>query len=258
MEFLRFGSQIPGSYWGCCAACIIQNFKVDPDAPASIQIVHGDSGAPLGDKFVGKTWRDIFWHRLRFGTFSTENMPNHAFFAILASSQVSGGVGRKWLEILKEAGFEFLRAVDNSVYTGSSTSKKITKSAYSHTNYIFGLFRNVGGAPIVNQFQPPQSWIDLDSKHGKLAVEPNRIEGDDGVLSTASAFKEQLERYNKLPEAKWYTEKQLEDEGVPVWLAGVRSTKQQRKKKTTPPKTKQPETPPAPAAAIFPEVLTTD
>ena len=50
MEFLRFGSSIPGGYWGCCACCIIQNFKFDPKAKASIQLVSGDSGT-LSQRF---------------------------------------------------------------------------------------------------------------------------------------------------------------------------------------------------------------
>ena len=80
VEFLRFGSSIPGAYWGCCAMDIIQCFSTDPEAPASIELVSGDGGNPFMKNgktmFLGKTNKDVFLQRLRIGTFSTENMPN--------------------------------------------------------------------------------------------------------------------------------------------------------------------------------------
>lgn len=204
MEFLRFGSSIPGSYWGCCACCIIQNFKVDPDAKASIQLVGGDGGNPIlgpdgGFLYAGPTWRDIFWQRLRFGTFNKNDMPNHAFLAILTASQISGGVGAKWLAILKEAGFEFIRTVDNSVYTGQAMD---TGQGYSHPNYIFGLFRNIGNGAIADPHAPPQAWLDLPEQ-----------------------TKTQREVWDELTKKQdtLMTEAQLVEAGVPVMMAGLRS-----------------------------------
>jgi hypothetical protein len=146
--------------------CIIQNFKIDPDEKSSIQLVDGDGGYPCsnanGFMFAGPTWRDIFWQRLRYGTFGTNDMPNHGFLAILTQSQISGGVGKKWLAILKEAGFEFLRTVDNSVYSGPSTITAPGKGTTSaHPNYVFGLFRNVGHGAIADPYTPPKEWLDL-------------------------------------------------------------------------------------------------
>lgn len=204
MEFLRFGSSIPGSYWGCCCVDIIQNLKVDPDAKASIQCVSGDSGTALGDKFFGPTYRDIFWQRLRIGTFSDRDMPNHAFLAVLTESQVSGGVGQKWLKLLHEAGFEFIRAIDNSVYTGTGLLANPDKpTGGSHKNYLFGLFRNIGNGAVPDPFAPPSAWTALGEN-----------------------TKTQREIYDSIA-VKFLTRKQLEDAGVPVTLAGLRSTNPQ-------------------------------
>lgn len=159
MEFNRFGSTIPGSYWGCCACDIIQNFKVDPDDKASIELVSGDGGGSLG-KYAGPTYRDIFWQRIRFGTFDSRDMPNHAFIAILTDSQISGGVGAKWLAILKEAGFEYIRSVSNSVYQGAALLGNAKPSDGSR-NHIFMLVRNIGAGSIKDQFTPPKAWTDL-------------------------------------------------------------------------------------------------
>src|SRR3546814_7262228 len=69
MEFLRFGSSIPGGYCGCCAFDIAQCFKQNPDDKASISVVNGDGGFPMMDGkgvlFLGPTWHDIFKQRLR-------------------------------------------------------------------------------------------------------------------------------------------------------------------------------------------------
>lgn len=161
MEFLRFGSSITGNYWGCCCVDIIQNFNHDPDSKASIQLVSGDSGGALTHKgkpaYAGPTYRDIFKTRIRIGTFGTSDMPNHGFLAVLTASQLSSPVGKKWLAILKEEGFEFIRAMDNSVYSGPSLN-----NGTPHPNYLFGLFRNVGGAAIKDPFTPPKQWTDLD------------------------------------------------------------------------------------------------
>ena len=199
MEFLRFGSSIPGGYWGCCAVDIIQNFKFDPDAAASIQIVSGDAGTPMMKNgelvFAGKTYREIFETRLRITTFNTSDMPNHAFFAVLTQEQIDGNFGKKWLAILREHGFEFVRTVSNSVYTGPTVGSGGTP----HPNHIFGLFRNIGKGAIADPFTPPAAWTALP--------EP----------------KSDLEIWEASSPTKTYTEAELEVAGVPITYAGLRS-----------------------------------
>lgn len=225
MEFLRFGSTIPGTYWGCCACDIIQNFKVDPDAKASIQIVGGDGGMPLGDKFAGKTYREIFWSRIRFGTFDTRDMPNHGFIAIITENQINGEIGYKWLQILREAGFEFIRTITNSVYTGQDVVKDSSKTGTRAKNYVFGLFRNIGNERNEDPFTPPQKWQDLP----KVTPEAWERLSDTKALANEQ-FDSQLASWNALALAKFYTEAQLEKDGVPVYYAGVRSEKKQQTK----------------------------
>lgn len=214
MEFLRFGSSIPGGYWGCCDVCIIQNFKYEPSAKASIQLVSGDGGNPMmkngGVAYVGPTYEDIFNSRLRIGTFSDTDMPNHVFLAVLTESQISGGVGKKWLEILKKNGFEFIRTSDNSVYTGPAVIKKPGKGDRSpHKNYIFGLFRNIGGGAVEDPFQPPKQWTDP----------PDPYAGD---MSPEAMQSVQLRHWADLGPAKIMTEAEIRAAGAPVILAGRR------------------------------------
>lgn len=207
MEFLRFGSSIPGSYWGCCACCIIQNFKVDPDAKASIQLAEGDGGTTLS-KFAGKTYHEIFRQRLCYGTFSAKEMPNHAFIAILSKTQLSSSVGKKWLAILKAEGFEFLRTVNNSVW--------------NIDNYMFILVRNVGPNAVKDQFDPPTEWTDLP----QVVPEPSWMNYEmpnHSVQETAAIKAAQKPLYDALPKGIFYTEKELEAEGIPITYAGKRS-----------------------------------
>jgi hypothetical protein len=207
MEFLRFGSSIPGSYWGCCACCIIQNFTVEPDAPASIELVEGDGGTPLG-RFAGKTYHEVFRQRLRYGTFSAKDMPNHAFIAILSQTQLGSAIGKKWLAILKAEGFEFLRTVNNSVWNVK--------------NYIFILVRNVGPNAVADQFTPPKEWRDLPQTVG----EPWQVmeEGSVNLAEfTADIKAAQKPLYDALPKGIFYTEAELVAAGVPVTYAGKRS-----------------------------------
>lgn len=232
MEFLRFGSSIPGQYWGCCAADIIQNFKVDPDEKASIELVDGDGGNPVmffndkegrtGAKFAGKTYADIFRQRLRYGTFNSSDKANHAFFAILTDWQINGGpnsIGYKWLKILKEEGFEFVRAIDNSVYTGSSFEG--TRS--SKPNYLFALYRNISSGRITDPFTPPKAWQDLPS------VVPEAWEQIDDPEALATSQSEAHKKlFDALPQDVFYTREQLEKEGIPVTLAGRRSDQPQQ------------------------------
>jgi len=223
MEFLRLGSSIPGSYWGCCAVDIIQNFNKNPAEKASIELVDGDGGTPLG-KFVGLTYEEIFWQRLRFGTFSSTDMPNHGFIAVLTLSQVSGTYGKQWLAILHKAGFEFIRAVDNSVYTGKNLCDQGKKS--SHPNYIFGLFRNCGAGSIDNPFAPPTAWTDLGQGSPQpwdyLGYTPDD-RANNSIEWAEKQREDQLTRYKALPAKKWYTQEELKKLGVPVHFAGKRS-----------------------------------
>jgi hypothetical protein len=205
MECLRFGSTIPGGYWGCCAADIIQNCKVDPDALASISLVDGDGGVFM-QKFLGKTYREIFESRLRIGTFSTRDMPNHAFFVILEKAQISSGYGQKWLAILKEHGFEFIRTVNNSVW--------------NKDNYVFALFRNNGPNAKDDQFTPPPGWTDLPNVK-KEAWE--FIPKDERKQLTKDQAAVDQKIWDKIGPAKLYTQQELEEAGVPITLAAIRT-----------------------------------
>lgn len=229
MEFLRFGSSIPGSYWGCCAMCIIQDFKQDPDAKASIEIVSGDGGQPIGDNFAGKTWREIFETRLRIGTFNTLDMPNHGFLAILTSWQISGGHGKKWMEILHENGFEFIRTVDNSVYSGPSLLGESFdedegydeyEGDSNNKNYLFGLFRNIGNGAVADPLTPPKEWAALEG--GSVQAVDFITENQRAEIAKKQQ-KFQREAWEKLGPPKFYTKQQLKDDGVPVTFAGQRS-----------------------------------
>jgi hypothetical protein len=203
MEFLRFGSSIPGSYWGTCSTCIIQNFKVDPDAPASIQLVCGDGGEPLGDQYLGKTYREIFEGRLRIGTFSDSSMPNHTFLAIMTSTQINSGNGYKWLKILHENGFEFIRAFDNSVYSGEDLYDEDDPVDSENPNYLFGLFRNIGQGRIQDPYHPPHAWKELGPEQHNDEYH--------------------LKRWEEIGYPVIYTQEELKSEKIPVTMAGLRS-----------------------------------
>lgn len=222
MEFIRFGGNIPGEYWGCCACDIIQNFHQDPDTPASIQLVEGDGGSPLTEKqsfaYLGPTLRDIFWQRLRISTFGKHEQPNKAFLAIMEQSQLSSTYGSKWLGLLKEAGFEFIRCFDNSVYTGPNLGGGLSP----HKNYLFGLFRNIGGGKVENPFQPPKQWTDLPH------VSPEQWDFNERWGTDLTAFADeqaeaQLRIWNKHGPTKILTEKEVTDAGAPVIVAGLRT-----------------------------------
>lgn len=222
MEFLRFGSRIPGAYWGCCAVCIIQNFKFDPSEKASIQVVHGDSGAPMMDgkefKFLGPTYEDIFRARLRIGTFSDRDMPNHAFIAVLTEGQTRGGVGAKWLKILKEEGFEFLRTIDNSVYTGDTVpSPDLDQPGYPRKNYVFGMFRNIGNAGVEDQFTPPEEWVKLE---GGITGAAEYV-GEFSKSLTQQHREYHYKRWEEIGPAKFLTRNEVKEAGAPVILSGL-------------------------------------
>ena len=192
MEFLRFGGRISGNGIGCCAFDIIQGFNEDPDGKYALQRISGDGAYPLQGKFVGPTYKDVFYTMLRTGSFDNRDMPNHGFLAIITEDQlVNGGPANKWLAILKECGFEFVRAVDNSVY--SSYPSRPNKP-----NYLFALFRNVEDRG-VDPFAPPEEWTKLPEN--KLT---------------------QKEVWDKIGPPKFITEEEARKMGAPVYLAGTR------------------------------------
>lgn len=223
MEFLRFGGYIPGEYWGCCAVDIIQNFNQDPDDKASIQIVSGDSGSPITKDgelvFAGPTYRDIFWQRIRVGTFNSNDKPNHTFLAVLTASQLGSSVGKKWLAILAEAGFEFVRAIDNSVYTGKDVYGVGSYADYPpHPNYLFGLFRNIGNGKIANPFEPPKEWTKLK----RLPEANDFIQkfGSDVDDFVKERFEKDTEVWNAHPDGL-KKESEIVAAGAPVMMAGL-------------------------------------
>jgi len=161
IECVRFAGRHPTEGIGCCAIDNFQGFINDPDAPAYVQLKHGDSGVGLIKNreavYYGPTNKDIFLSYLYTGTFSLDPMPNHAFLLSITKNQLYSSIGLKWLAILKENGFEFIRTIDNSVYSGSRVSRD-KKSEATDLVYIFGLFRNIGSRRVTDPFDPPAKW----------------------------------------------------------------------------------------------------
>lgn len=230
VEFLRFGSSIPGGYWGCCAGDIIQCFKSMPDELATCQSVNGDGGYPQNNGkgenlFFGVTNKELFLQRLRVGTFGTGDMPNHFFLIALEHTQLHSAIGKAWLPILKECGFEFIRTVDNSVWT--------------KTNYIFGLFRNCGDYhSIPDQFTPPKAWTDLPS-NGKVELwEGLPLDGAKQLTDQYRTVDKAI--WDKIGPAKLMTEKDIDalneerkkkgEKLIPIIMAGLRSENPQELK----------------------------
>lgn len=173
IECLRFGSRKGGKGMGCCAVDIIQNFNHAPDAEVPdgfVPIYHGDSGVPLIDYSTGAplgfgpTNLDVFLGFLGTGTFNAGKKADKTFIAVMTAAQVSSPTGRKWLKILKEHGFEFIRAVNNSVYGGDgglAVDADMKPAGAPHLNYIFGLFRNITNNQVPDPFAPPEEWAKL-------------------------------------------------------------------------------------------------
>lgn len=236
MEFLRYGSRIPGKYeYGCCAVDIIQDFSQNPDEKSSIEVVSGDNGQPLLNyegkpQFLGSTYRDIFNQRLRIGTFSSSDMPNHVFFAVLTQDQLRLDTGRQWLKILKESGFEFVRTTDNSVYTGESLYDEEPYDEYDeydeydnepHLNYIFALYRNIGRARVKNPFNPPAEWTDLDDvTNGNIDEIYGHLTREQWLALEENRYTKHREVWDKIGPVPLYTREQLEDSKIPIILAG--------------------------------------
>jgi len=225
MEFLRFAGSIPGSCWGCCAADVIQCFDKDPDSSASIQIVCGDEGQPLykdGEQiFFGPTYREIFLNRIRTGTFGRIDLPNHAFFAILTESQAKSSIGKKWMELLNEQGFEFLRAVDNSVYSSTYAIDDVDSEPVNSPRpvYVFALFRNIGRGYVDDPFDPPQYWSELNG----LKV---------GDLTDRELKERHLKVWHDHGPTRMMTRSEIDAAGCPVILAGKRSENPQEPEET--------------------------
>jgi hypothetical protein len=225
VEFLRFGSSSPGNYWGCCAGDIIQCFKSMPDAKASIQLVNGDGGYPQTNSkgehlFAGPTNKDVFLQRLRVGTFGSGDMPNHFFFLVLEEQQMNSAIGKAWLPILKECGFEFIRKVNNSVW--------------NKNNYIFGLIRNCGTNAVSDQFTPPKVWTDLPSNGKTELWELIAAHGTDQSPKSLTAQYKEVDKavWDKIGTAKFLTEAEVVAAGAPVIYAGLRSENPQELKAT--------------------------
>lgn len=236
MHFNRFGGTIPGAYWGCCACDIIQDFNKAPDAKVAIQIAGGDSGMPIphekgGSKFVGTTYREIFTNRLRFGTHSSCDMPNHGFIAIITDKQLQTANGKAWLAILKEHGFEFIRTVSNSVYSGATLYAGGPENG--SRNYVFALFRNIGTERVHDPFSPPKEWADLPSVKPEawqfLFQDP---EPEDAGTVWVSRQQEAADVtiWDKIGPAKFLTEEEAEKAGCEIHYAGKRSRYPQQTK----------------------------
>ena len=128
IECVRFGGRIGGQSIGCCGFDIFQGFNNDPNAEAYVPLYNGDSphvpvmaviDGKLSHAHLGPTNKDVFLGYLRVGTFDQSEMPNRGFLAVMTQEQAEYGIfAQQWLAILKENGFEFIRAVDNSVYSG--------------------------------------------------------------------------------------------------------------------------------------------
>jgi hypothetical protein len=144
-------------------------------------------------------------------------MPNHVFLAVLTEQQIRGGVGLKWLKLLKEQGFEFIRTTDNSVYSGPELLKP-SVSRSPHRIYLFGLFRNVGAGAVENPFVPPAEWTALD----KVVPEAWEKLSDTAELAVGQQ-EAHTKLFKKLPKNKWMTEDELEKTKTPITLAGRRS-----------------------------------
>lgn len=169
MNAIRFGWMNIGGNTGCCAIDIMQGFTYDPDAKATSEVLMGDSGITT-HKTLGPTNKDIFLNRLRIGTFDSRDMPDRAFLVAMTDSQVGGTNGGKWLKVLKEEGFEFIRTINNSVYTGSGVPDDLSPSdhdgTFAHPVYLFGLFRNISNSRVADPFEPPRQWKELPEPEG--------------------------------------------------------------------------------------------
>ena len=169
LECVRFGARHGRESIGCCGVELMQAFVHAPGAKGSIQLKHGDSWCNLSHPndlnlpaMFGPTNLDIFKGYNRVGTFSTNEVPNRVFLVTLTNSQVKSEVGKEWLKILHDYGFEFVRATANGVYSGSEVNDDFNNfKTTGHLIYIFGLFRNIGASRCENPFKAPEFWDTL-------------------------------------------------------------------------------------------------
>lgn len=212
-----------------------------PNTPYAISLVNGDSGTPLVNEdtdeqlFAGKTYLEVFKLRLRINTFNEHDKPNHTFFAVLTDHQINRDTGKAWMKVFKEEGFEFLRTIDNSVYTGPALHKDGVHVA-SRKSHIFALFRNIGRGSIEDPYTPPKAWTDLPSPLNESGGETWEylmkglasvgLVGADLAKLTRN---DHTKLWLKLPALKFYELSELLAEKIPVWLAGERSKNPQRK-----------------------------
>lgn len=141
---------------------------------------------------------------------------------MLTESQIGYGNGLAWLKVLKENGFEFIRAVDNSVYSGESLSGEdyYDEDCGSSINYLFGLFRNIGTGKIANPFQPPHAWTELEGGVQELG---RTLSSGQATDLQESRDELHLKRWNEIGPVKFYRKEQLKEDGVPITMAGRRS-----------------------------------
>lgn len=162
IECLRLGARRGGIGIGCCAIDVFQGFSNHPDAACPpIPFFEGDSWTPHMDCNTNKqlhmkgTNAEVFRAYLAHGSFTPYPEQDHAFIAVLTEEQIHNSIGRSWLKILKEEGFEWMGAVSNSVY-----------SEY-HPNHIFILIRNTRDYMDDEELEmlkkPPQAWTELDA-----------------------------------------------------------------------------------------------
>lgn len=183
IECLRFGGRLGGGGMGCCGVDIIQGFAVDPDAPATKALTSGDSLMPIKPDgkpvVIGGTNADIFRSYLRCGTFSQDGHADKTFLTVMTAVQLRSKHGEKWLALLKEEGFEFIRTFRNSVSGGGL--------------HLFGLFRSGDGN---GSTEPPVEWTNLPEpkktpreiyNNRKMAYVKTVPETPDKVAKTAVA-----------------------------------------------------------------------
>ena len=72
---------------------------------------------------------------------------------------------------------------------------------------------------VKDMFTPPAAWTDLPD----VVPEPSRLIQDPSAYTT-SISSAQKPLYDALPEGVYYTREELEKEGIPITLAGKRSS----------------------------------
>lgn len=212
IECVRFAGR-KGQGIGCCAVDLLQGFNNDPDEEAYVGLTYGDSGDKIirdkGQAFLGPTNRDIFLGYLRMGTFDTKELPDRVFLAAITKRQTEDPVGRKWLELMKENGFEFLTVVNNSVYGSTRVvDGKPGENHYPHPVYLFILRRNISTNQIVRD-GPPEFWGTLPEAKSHLQIWQEGKEGRAMLLD-----EKDLVEAGKIRRKRWKTILQKQEASV--------------------------------------------